>query len=160
MHQWWRTSSKTSPAVKEWGTCHSSHGLAYLCFRWCLRTFKAGSVSKGRSQEHACHKLEKNVIWLCDHHVTLHTGQGRKAVTRINSMPNIGSSSQQRQSHSTELQRPVLSHYLGTSPVPLEVGSMVEVVSSTGITVYGVIRWMGVLPGKTEKWAGIELVRY
>ncbi|XP_008318742.1 ubiquitin carboxyl-terminal hydrolase CYLD [Cynoglossus semilaevis] len=84
-------------------------------------------------------------------------GQGRKAVTRINSMPNIGSSSQQRQSHSTELQRPVLSHYLGTSPVPLEVGSMVEVVSSTGITVYGVIRWMGVLPGKTEKWAGIEL---
>uniref|UniRef100_A0A3P8VPL9 ubiquitinyl hydrolase 1 n=1 Tax=Cynoglossus semilaevis TaxID=244447 RepID=A0A3P8VPL9_CYNSE len=82
---------------------------------------------------------------------------GRKAVTRINSMPNIGSSSQQRQSHSTELQRPVLSHYLGTSPVPLEVGSMVEVVSSTGITVYGVIRWMGVLPGKTEKWAGIEL---
>uniref|UniRef100_A0A3P8VS20 ubiquitinyl hydrolase 1 n=1 Tax=Cynoglossus semilaevis TaxID=244447 RepID=A0A3P8VS20_CYNSE len=42
-------------------------------------------------------------------------------------------------------------------PSYLEVGSMVEVVSSTGITVYGVIRWMGVLPGKTEKWAGIEL---
>uniref|UniRef100_A0A3B4GU74 ubiquitinyl hydrolase 1 n=1 Tax=Pundamilia nyererei TaxID=303518 RepID=A0A3B4GU74_9CICH len=39
----------------------------------------------------------------------------------------------------------------------LEVGSMVEVVSNSGITVYGVIRWLGVPGGKTGEWAGIEL---
>lgn len=44
------------------------------------------------------------------------------------------------------------------SDVPLEVGSIVEVVSNSGITVYGVVRWLGVLKGKTNEWAGIELV--
>lgn len=47
---------------------------------------------------------------------------------------------------------------LSTSHVPLEVGSMVEVMSNTGVTVYGVVRWLGVLGGKTDEWAGIELV--
>ena len=32
---------------------------------------------------------------------------------------------------------------------------MVEVTSNTGVTVYGVIRWMGILPGKTNESAGI-----
>lgn len=45
-----------------------------------------------------------------------------------------------------------------TSHVPLEVGSLVEVMSNTGVTVYGVIQWMGVPAGKTNEWAGIELV--
>lgn len=35
---------------------------------------------------------------------------------------------------------------------------MVEVMSNLGITVYGVIRWLGVPGGKTDEWAGIELV--
>ncbi|KAG7275983.1 hypothetical protein CRUP_028540 [Coryphaenoides rupestris] len=34
---------------------------------------------------------------------------------------------------------------------------MVEVMSNTGVTVYGVIRWTGVPAGKTGEWAGVEL---
>ncbi|XP_058487702.1 ubiquitin carboxyl-terminal hydrolase CYLD [Solea solea] len=80
----------------------------------------------------------------------------RKAVTRINSMPNIGSRAHRVRGNHTE-QRAISQHSGSSPPVPLEVGSTVEVVSNSGITVYGVIRWLGVLPGKTEEWAGIEL---
>lgn len=83
-------------------------------------------------------------------------GLNRKAMTRINSMPNIGSRTRQvRESH-TE-QSVIQSQSSHTSHVPLEVGSMVEVVSNSGITVYGVIKWLGVPRGKTDEWAGIEL---
>ncbi len=40
----------------------------------------------------------------------------------------------------------------------LEVGSMAEVISLNGLTVYGVIRWIGVPEGKKNCWAGLELV--
>lgn len=73
-------------------------------------------------------------------------------------MPNIGSRAYQVRENHTE-QSVIQSHNLSTSHVLLEVGSMVEVVSNSGITVYGVIRWLGVPSGKTEEWAGIELVR-
>ncbi|XP_076605155.1 ubiquitin carboxyl-terminal hydrolase CYLD [Chaetodon auriga] len=80
----------------------------------------------------------------------------RKAVTRINSMPNIGSHARQaRDSHTG--QSVIQSQSPSTCHVPLEVGSMVEVVSNSGITVYGVVRWLGVPGGKTDEWAGIEL---
>lgn len=45
-----------------------------------------------------------------------------------------------------------LSHY------SLEVGSMAEVISLNGLTVYGVIKWIGVPDGKKHLWAGLELV--
>ncbi|XP_034726257.1 ubiquitin carboxyl-terminal hydrolase CYLD [Etheostoma cragini] len=83
-------------------------------------------------------------------------GLNRKAVTRINSMPNIGSCAQQVRDNATE-QSVIQSQSSSTSHVPLEVGSMVEVVSNTRITVYGVIQWLGPLEGKTGEWAGIEL---
>uniref|UniRef100_A0A673H2B4 ubiquitinyl hydrolase 1 n=1 Tax=Sinocyclocheilus rhinocerous TaxID=307959 RepID=A0A673H2B4_9TELE len=44
-----------------------------------------------------------------------------------------------------------LSHY------SLEVESMAEVISLNGLTVYGVIRWIGVPEGKKNCWAGLEL---
>nr|XP_019942059.1 PREDICTED: ubiquitin carboxyl-terminal hydrolase CYLD-like [Paralichthys olivaceus] len=75
-----------------------------------------------------------------------------KAVTRINSMPS--ESSRARQVIETRTEHNVIQ---STSPAPLEVGSMVEVVSNYGITVYGVVRWLGVPAGKTDEWAGIEL---
>lgn len=40
----------------------------------------------------------------------------------------------------------------------LEVGSMAEVISLNELTVYGVIRWIGVPDGKKHYWAGLELV--
>ncbi|XP_031135120.1 ubiquitin carboxyl-terminal hydrolase CYLD [Sander lucioperca] len=83
-------------------------------------------------------------------------GLNRKAVTRINSMPNIGSRARQVSDNDTE-QSVIQSQSSSTSHVPLEVGSMVEVVSNTGITVYGVVQWLGALEGKTGEWAGIEL---
>ncbi|KAM9362193.1 ubiquitin carboxyl-terminal hydrolase CYLD [Symphorus nematophorus] len=80
----------------------------------------------------------------------------RKAVTRINSMPTIRTPARQvRESHPE--QSVIQSQSLTTSHVPLEVGSMVEVVSKSGITVYGVVQWLGVPAGKTDEWAGIEL---
>ncbi|XP_056129058.1 ubiquitin carboxyl-terminal hydrolase CYLD [Lampris incognitus] len=74
----------------------------------------------------------------------------RKAVTRINSMPSLGSH-----------RRQILENHQSPNPhnsrAPLEMGSIVEVKSNTGVTVYGVIRWMGILNGKTNEWVGIEL---
>ncbi|XP_038551921.1 ubiquitin carboxyl-terminal hydrolase CYLD isoform X1 [Micropterus salmoides] len=80
----------------------------------------------------------------------------RKAVTRINSMPNVGSRARQVRENHTE-QSVIQSQSSSTSHASFEVGSMVEVVSNTGITVYGVVRWLGVPGGKTDEWAGIEL---
>lgn len=72
-------------------------------------------------------------------------------------MPNIGSRAQQLRENLTE-ETVIQSQSSSTSHAPLEVGSMVEVVSNSGITVYGVVRWLGVPTGKTNEWAGIELV--
>ncbi|KAI3369521.1 hypothetical protein L3Q82_007731 [Scortum barcoo] len=80
-------------------------------------------------------------------------GLNRKAVTRINSMPpSIDSRARQVRETQSVIQSQSLS-----IRVPLELESMVEVVSNSGITVYGVVRWLGVPGGKTEEWAGIEL---
>lgn len=86
-----------------------------------------------------------------------HTSAGlnKRAVTRINSMPNIGSSTLQRGNHTEG----GVIQGSSVSPVPLEVGSIVEVESTSGILLYGVVRWLGVLKGKKNVWAGIELVR-
>uniref|UniRef100_A0AAV2M5R6 ubiquitinyl hydrolase 1 n=1 Tax=Knipowitschia caucasica TaxID=637954 RepID=A0AAV2M5R6_KNICA len=68
-------------------------------------------------------------------------GQHQRPVNRINSLPR-----------SKAVNKPE-----SCPPVPLEVGSLVEVQSNSGVTVYGVIRWTGSLEGKTGEWAGIEL---
>ncbi|XP_028667603.1 ubiquitin carboxyl-terminal hydrolase CYLD [Erpetoichthys calabaricus] len=39
----------------------------------------------------------------------------------------------------------------------LEAGSMVELQARNGATIYGVVRWIGIPPGKSELWAGVEL---
>ncbi|XP_026203242.1 ubiquitin carboxyl-terminal hydrolase CYLD [Anabas testudineus] len=83
-------------------------------------------------------------------------GLNRKAVTRMNSMPNIGSHAQRVRDTQTE-QKVIQRQSTSTSHVTLDVGSMVEVVSNSGIIVYGVVRWLGVPTGKTGEWAGIEL---
>ncbi|XP_034389635.1 ubiquitin carboxyl-terminal hydrolase CYLD [Cyclopterus lumpus] len=80
----------------------------------------------------------------------------RKGVTRFNSMPNIESHPRQVGENRTE-PSVIQSQRSSTSHGSLEVGSMVEVVSNTGVTVYGVVQWLGAPQGKTDKWAGIEL---
>lgn len=91
------------------------------------------------------------------HRLYLCAGLNRKAVTRMNSMPNIGSHAQRVRDTQTE-QKVIQRQSTSTSHVTLDVGSMVEVVSNSGIIVYGVVRWLGVPTGKTGEWAGIELV--
>ncbi|XP_051932734.1 ubiquitin carboxyl-terminal hydrolase CYLD [Hippocampus zosterae] len=83
-------------------------------------------------------------------------GGTNKKVMRMNSMPIIRSLGQVTEKHrvQTAVHR---SQSHDASRAPLEVGSLVEVVSNTGVTVYGVIRWLGVPEGKTAEWAGIEL---
>ncbi|XP_073681595.1 ubiquitin carboxyl-terminal hydrolase CYLD [Garra rufa] len=82
-------------------------------------------------------------------------GLKRKTVSRINSMPALKSRIAKKESillntnGSDSIQ--ALSHY------SLEVGSMAEVISLNGLTVYGVIRWIGVPEGKKNCWAGLEL---
>lgn len=87
----------------------------------------------------------------------LSAGLNEKAVTRINSMPTMRSRPRQLSENHREqtVSRP---QSLSTSHMTLEVGSMVEVESNSGITVYGVVRWLGTPGGKTGEWAGIELV--
>ncbi|XP_026161703.1 ubiquitin carboxyl-terminal hydrolase CYLD [Mastacembelus armatus] len=83
-------------------------------------------------------------------------GLNRKAVTRINSMPSIGCRARQVRENNIE-HSAIQSQSSSTSHVPLEVGSTVEVLSNSGIIMYGVVRWLGVPAGKTDEWAGIEL---
>ncbi|XP_054641812.1 ubiquitin carboxyl-terminal hydrolase CYLD isoform X3 [Dunckerocampus dactyliophorus] len=82
-------------------------------------------------------------------------GTNKRTVARINSMPNIGANGRVKATHTQQSVIPSQSH--STSRAPLEVGSLVEVVSNTGVTVYGVLRWLGIPGGKTAEWAGIEL---
>lgn len=72
-------------------------------------------------------------------------------------MPNTGFHARQLRDNQTA-QSVIQRQSASTPHVALEVGSMVEVVSNSGITVYGVVRWLGVPAGKTDEWAGIELV--
>ncbi|XP_064822713.1 ubiquitin carboxyl-terminal hydrolase CYLD isoform X1 [Oncorhynchus masou masou] len=79
-------------------------------------------------------------------------GLKRKAGSRISSMPNMGSCGRQVRDVDQSVTPPEsLSHHT------FDVGSLVEVTSNTGITVYGVIQWMGVLSENKIDWAGIEL---
>ncbi|XP_014826943.1 PREDICTED: uncharacterized protein LOC106906260 [Poecilia mexicana] len=83
-------------------------------------------------------------------------GSTGKVVMRINSMPSTGTS--RRQVTNSQSERSVApGRTRSEPPVPLEVGSLVEVVNNAGVTVYGVIRWLGIPEGKLETWAGVEL---
>ncbi|XP_077430012.1 ubiquitin carboxyl-terminal hydrolase CYLD isoform X2 [Vanacampus margaritifer] len=84
-----------------------------------------------------------------------HGGTNKKPVMRMNSMPNIRSHGQVKGKPTEQSNNP--SPNRNTSHALLEVGSLVEIVSNTGVTVYGVVRWLGVPAGKTSEWAGIEL---
>lgn len=84
------------------------------------------------------------------------SGSGKNAVMRVSSMPSIGTSKRQIPDEHSEPSA-VRSPSPSASPVPLEVGSLVEVVNNAGITVYGVIQWMGIPEGKLDTWVGIEL---
>lgn len=82
-------------------------------------------------------------------------------MTRINSMSMIGSHGQhllQQQQEKRLAGTVIQKQSSSNSPAPLEVGSIVEVASSSGVTVYGVVRWLGVPAGQTGDWAGLELV--
>ncbi|XP_057218280.1 ubiquitin carboxyl-terminal hydrolase CYLD [Triplophysa rosa] len=79
----------------------------------------------------------------------------RNAVTRINSLPSY-------KSHSLKIgsifrKQDVSNSIQVLSDCSFEVGSMVEVMSDNGMTIYGVIRWIGVPEGKKNDWAGLEL---
>ncbi|XP_056293330.1 uncharacterized protein LOC130208311 [Pseudoliparis swirei] len=76
----------------------------------------------------------------------------RTGVKHLNPTPNTEASP--RQVRKSRTRQSIQSR---RSSTPLEVGSMVEVVSNSGLTVYGVVQWLGVPEGKTDKWSGIEL---
>ncbi|KAL0978605.1 hypothetical protein UPYG_G00172810 [Umbra pygmaea] len=84
-------------------------------------------------------------------------GLNRKAVSRVNSVSSLGSLGRQVNDVTSTDQR------VGQSPSPtlaqrdLELGSVVQVTSNTGVTVYGVIRWIGDLSENKKNWVGIEL---
>ncbi|KTG43751.1 hypothetical protein cypCar_00021283 [Cyprinus carpio] len=82
-------------------------------------------------------------------------GLKRKAVSRINSMPALNSRNAKK--GSIFLNTDVSSSIQSLSHSSLEVGSMAEVISLNGLTVFGVIRWIGVPEGKKNCWAGLEL---
>ncbi|TMS19367.1 Ubiquitin carboxyl-terminal hydrolase CYLD [Larimichthys crocea] len=132
-----------------------------LALRWNLWTMKT-KRHPGNLHLCPCSVLQTSSRWshLTSTPLGLHWKDGqygnldRNGVTRINSMPNMGSHA--RQVREKPMEQSVVQS-LSTSHVPLEVGSMVEVMSNTGVTVYGVVRWLGVLGGKTDEWAGIEL---
>ena len=129
----------------------------------CLHTSYVDLLAGGQSDEEACDNSRKchmtSLPSSSPHLPYLCADLNTKAVTRINSMPNVSSRARRGTESHTE-PSVIQNQSLSTSPAPLEVGSMVEVVSNTKITVYGVVKWLGVPAGKTGEWAGIELVRH
>lgn len=83
-------------------------------------------------------------------------GLKRKAVSRLNSLPALNSRNAKK--GSVVFKKDVSDSIQALSHYSLEVGSMAEVLSLNGLTVYGVIRWIGVPEGKKNCWAGLELV--
>ncbi|XP_062402017.1 ubiquitin carboxyl-terminal hydrolase CYLD isoform X2 [Sardina pilchardus] len=81
-------------------------------------------------------------------------GINRRTVSRINSMPIMGSKNgflgKKISRNSPEVESLSNSYQL-------EVGSMVEMASDRNVILYGVIRWIGVPTGEKGDWAGIEL---
>lgn len=77
-------------------------------------------------------------------------------MTRIDSLPAYKSHSLKK--GSIFYKQDVSNSIQVLSDCSLEVGSMVEVMSDNGMTIYGVIRWIGVPEGKKNCWAGLELV--
>lgn len=77
-------------------------------------------------------------------------------MSRIYSMPALNSRNAKK--GSTLSNKDVANSIQAMSHYSLEVGSMAEVISLNGLTVYGVIRWIGVPDGKKHYWAGLELV--
>ncbi|KAG1949586.1 ubiquitin carboxyl-terminal hydrolase CYLD [Pimephales promelas] len=82
-------------------------------------------------------------------------GLNSKAVSRIYSMPALNFRNAKK--GSTFSNKNVSNSIQAMSHYSLEVGSMAEVISLNGLTVYGVIRWIGVPDGKKNYWAGLEL---
>ncbi|XP_024124819.1 ubiquitin carboxyl-terminal hydrolase CYLD [Oryzias melastigma] len=80
----------------------------------------------------------------------------KKTLSRIQSMPNMETRTKQDVENLRE-QKIVQNQRTDSPQARLEVGSMVEVVSDSGVTVYGVIRWLGIPEEKKKEWAGIEL---
>ncbi|TNN52518.1 Ubiquitin carboxyl-terminal hydrolase CYLD [Liparis tanakae] len=80
----------------------------------------------------------------------------RTGVMQLNAAPNTEAPPRQVRKGSTE-QSAAQRRRSSTPYASLDLGSMVEVVSNSGLTVYGVVQWLGVPEGKTDKWAGIEL---
>lgn len=112
-------------------------------------------LASGESDGAACDKVKG--LMTSNHRLPrLLAGPNRKVVTRSHSTPVAGS--RPRQVGENRPKSAIQSQSLSTAHVSLEVGSMVEVVSNSGVTVYGVVQWLGVPEGKTAKWAGIELV--
>jgi len=96
-----------------------------------------------------------NLSWY-DLHAFTFLGLNRKAVSRIYSMPALNFRNATK--GSTFSNKNVSNSIQAMSHYSLEVGSMAEVISLNGLTVYGVIRWIGVPDGKKNYWAGLELV--
>ncbi|XP_056324160.1 ubiquitin carboxyl-terminal hydrolase CYLD [Danio aesculapii] len=82
-------------------------------------------------------------------------GLKRKAVSLLNSLPALNSRNAKK--GSVLLKKDASESIQALSHYSLEVGSMAEVLSLNGLTVYGVIRWIGVPEGKKNCWAGLEL---
>ncbi len=75
-------------------------------------------------------------------------------MSRIHSMPAFNSRNAKK--GTILLNADVSNSVQALSHSSLDVGSMVEVISLNGLTVYGVIRWIGV-PDWKEKYAGQDL---
>ncbi|KAL2091319.1 hypothetical protein ACEWY4_013582 [Coilia grayii] len=121
-----------------------------------LPVFSAADIIQVAPGYQSCAKLP-----LRDNHTI---GTSNKCVSRINSLPNMGTrvgfQKKAISDHSTPDIRSLCEHPSPPPPPPppmLEVGSLVELKSNKNIVLYGVIRWIGMPTGKKGVWAGVEL---
>ncbi|XP_041946493.1 ubiquitin carboxyl-terminal hydrolase CYLD isoform X2 [Alosa sapidissima] len=82
-------------------------------------------------------------------------GINRRTVSRINSLPIMGSRNGFLGKKISSQNTPDIKSLSNT--YQLDVGSMVEMASNRNVILYGVIRWIGVPAGQKGNWAGIEL---
>ncbi|KAG2461315.1 CYLD hydrolase, partial [Polypterus senegalus] len=89
--------------------------------------------------------------------------QDHKEAQKFKEIPRQNSIKKNEQNPEKSSTPSVCNTVLGNSSMMLkqdgllEAGSMVELRARNGATIYGVVRWIGIPPGKSELWAGVEL---
>ena len=100
---------------------------------------------------HIHHKVSQHVLKQSDSGSNILCGAQQDCYGRCNSQPGSSSSTPQRSRSNCVSASNLIS-------AAVDLGSMVVVQNTYGPPMYGVVKWLGQLPGVSGEYAGVELV--